>query len=220
MSMSRDECVAWIQQKLGFRRDQQALIATELQSAQNHYEGVGTLPWFIINEDSPITILEGVSEYTLSASFIREVNDEGILRPNASIKGDIYHVRKVSYDQAVGLYGKAATDSTGCPAVYAIRARTLKFFPNPDDDYDYRWSFYQHQTALNGGEVSATANAWLEQCPELIAARAGREVAKALRDNVAIQLFSEQKAEWELWLSRMIAQREEANHVIVMGAAV
>jgi hypothetical protein len=213
--MTRDEAVAQTQQGLGFRRDLQAVIAGKLEEAQRKLESGSTLPSFIINKDDPVNILTGVNQYDLTFEFIREVNDIGKQWPLRKTSGDISHVRKIDYDDAIAQFGDAGS---GCPVVYAIRARILRFFPVPDTEYEYRWSFYQRQTALDGSDVNDDDNAWLKFAPHLLIGMAGKEVAKTLRDQSAIALFSEQEATWRRLIFADTILEEDANQVYLMGA--
>lgn len=213
--MTRDEVVAQVKEGLGFRRDLDATIVRRLEESQRELETGRTLPSFIINKDDAVNILLGVNQYDLAFEFIREVNDIGKQWPIRSMKGDISHVRKIDYDDAMAFYGDAGE---GCPAVYAIRARVLRFFPIPDADYEYRWSFYQKQVALDGSDVSDEDNAWLRFAPHLLIGMTGKKVAKTLRDQAAITLFAEQEFTWNRSIFGETIAEEEANQTYTMGS--
>jgi len=212
--MTRDECIAEIQEGLGFRKDMQVNIARKLEEAQRKLETGKSLPDFLINKDSPVAILLGVDEYPLSDAFIREIEDLGQQYPATNVQGDIYHVRRMDYDEAIARFGFTGT---GYPSVYAIRARVLRFFPIPDAAYAYRWSFYQHQTTLASGNVTADQNAWLRYRPYLLIGHAGFAQAKNLRDVAAMKHFSDMVMEWQDMDTREKAQDTESNNPTIMG---
>jgi len=210
--MTRDEAVDEIRAGLGFRSDMQATIISRLKQSQRELEGGKSLPWFIVNEDSPIELIAGQSEYTLSDHFIQEADDLGFQNIAQNIEGDIYHVKKWEYDKSIATFG---FEATGYPRVYTIRNFTLKFFPTPDIDYSYRWSFYQKQTTLEDN----VENQWLKFVPDLLIGMAGGYVAANLRDEQAIAYFQPIRQNWEAWLIKQIAQRQVAvNERTVMGS--
>lgn len=215
--MDRDQAVQEVAQGLGMRRDLGDLIIQRLIQAQTSLEGGRSLPWFIINEDSPIELVADQYQYDLSDAFIREVDDFG-QRSSPYLTfgtGDSSHVNKVDYDDAVAQYGFSS--ASGTPAVYALRSNSIFFWPTPDQAYSYRWSFYQKQASL-ANNVSEDENAWLKHCPYLLIGKAGKYMSRVTRDPDSYKLFDDQEREWTDWLTREMAAREQANQVVVMGA--
>jgi hypothetical protein len=207
----RDDAVTLIAEGLGFRTDLSAKIIRTMQQAQRELEGGQTLPWFIVNEDDSVQLIRDQAEYALTDAFIREADDLGFYSTARSRQGDEFHVRKMQYDKAIAAYGFTAT---GYPEVYALRAGTIRVFPIPDDDYLYRWHFYQRQTVLD----SNIENAWLKNVPDLLVGMAGEAMAAKLRDKDSLAYFTPLRVRWEVWLKKEIELRLMANELVVMGS--
>lgn len=208
--MDRDTMVSRIQEKLGFRTTLTSNIIGALQDEQDELERGATLPWFLLQEDQTFTITPPIPavatplEVNLPAGFISESDPEdGNLRFQQRIPGPQIFLNKLDYTEAEQFFfaerkafwdGEAITvsDTTtiptpGTPKSYVLRKNTVRIYPGPDKVYNLKWSFYAHDTPLNGANVT---NQWSTNAPWLLIGRAGMKMALSTRDQVAAQAFS------------------------------
>jgi hypothetical protein len=208
--MDRDTAVARIQQKLGFRSDLVTPIQNALNDAQLELENSQSLPWFLLQEDEPFTITPPSPatatplQVTLPTGFIKESDDEeGNLRyqqqtPGPSVyiqkmdlkQADIYFFsrRLVWYDDNVEIIQAEDTNFTaGVPIAYVLRKNVVQIYPGPDQVYNLLWSYYTHDQALNGGNLT---NQWLTFAPWLVIGRAGMLISADVRDSDAYAAFT------------------------------
>jgi hypothetical protein len=207
--MDRDTAVARIQEKLGFRSDLTTNIQNALQDAQDELERGQSLPWFLQNLDTTFTItppspaVATPLEVALPGGFIKEVDDQdGNLRYQESTPGPQVFIKKMDYKQAEtyffsrrlsyyeqGIEIITSEDSTytpGTPIAYVLRESTIRIYPGPDKIYNLLWSYYAHDAAVNGANLT---NQWLTFAPWLLIGRAGILISLSIRDPDALAAF-------------------------------
>jgi hypothetical protein len=210
MGMDRDTMVARMQQKLGFRTDRTTECQNALQDVQDELERGGTLPFFLQQLDQTFTITPAVpksatpQEYNLPVGFIRDVDEQdGTLRYQKASPGPQVFLEKMDYKNAeLRFYGKTVVTydqgvvivpsedtqfSPGTPVAYVVRTNKIRIYPGPDITYNLLWSYYAHDTPLNGSNVT---NQWSTYAPYLLIGKAGMLVAGDMRDADAYGLFS------------------------------
>jgi hypothetical protein len=208
--MDRDGAVQRIADKVGFRSDLTVKIQTALQDVQDELERATALPWFLIQENTPFSIVAPTpptaapQEYPLPTGFIRETDyHDGNLRYQQNVPGPTFFLEKMDLMPAENyFFGRRisrwneniqiiVTEDTqftpGIPMVYVLRERTVRVYPGPDKNYTYLWDFYAHDAVLVGGNLT---NQWLTYAPWLLISKAGLLVATDLRDNEALQYFA------------------------------
>ena len=221
--MLRDDAVSLIQEYLGFRTDQQTTIITRLQQAQRLLETGRSLPYFLIQEDQPLSILATVQTVALPVGFIREADEQGphyIGVPfdefdfEEDLPGpptEMIFIEKLTYENAITRFTGV---DPGEPEAYVLRASTLQIWPVPDINYTLTWSYYAHDAIL----ASNITNQWLTLMPDALIGRAGMLAAQALRNKDAMALFQDMYQQgWASMLGDTI-MREEAGNPIIMGS--
>lgn len=205
--MLRSLAVARIQQGLGFRSDRAEEIISALQEEQRDLEKGKTLPRFLLVEDQALSLLTGENAVVLPTGFIRRF-DMPRYTPLSSTVPVFIPWR--TYDQAFRAY--IQSDPAG-PKVAALRQASVYFFPEADRDYDLTWTYYKAADLL----TADIENAWLLNAPELLIGGAGMRIAKDMRNQSAIQLFSDiyKQSRISVFSEEVAAEQEDE---IVMGA--
>jgi hypothetical protein len=206
--MTRDEAVATIRNRLGNRGPAfDPMIVDELKRAQDHFEQNGTPPWFLVKTDSSRSTTAGERRLTLPGDWIMESEDDGIwlLAPGG------VRLAKREYR---ALRGSAFYTANGRPEMYAIVGTTMYLFPTPDKEYGLELNYYAADAKLDSGDVE---NGWLKYAPWLLIAKAGLEVARTLRDEAAVAIFSNRLAEAKLDLLRQTEARRQEGLEAFMG---
>lgn len=207
--MDRDTMVARIQEKLGFRQTLVSNIQSALQDEQDELERGATLPWFILQEDQTFTITPSSpvsatpQQYNLPTGFISEADDQdGNLRYQQTIPGPQIFVTKMDYREAeefffgqrksywdgnqVLIIGEDLIPTAGAPKAYVLRKNQMRIYPGPNVVYNLLWTFYAHDTRLDGQNVT---NQWSTFAPWLLIGRAGLKMAMSTRDKDAASAF-------------------------------
>jgi hypothetical protein len=207
--MLRSVAISRIQQGLGFRSDLVAVIINALQEAQRELEGGQTLPWFLLKEDEVFsaTVANG-GAVPLPVDFLKFHKDE---EPHfiSTDNGKRYLTAK-PYVEADMFY--AFTDAGG-PQAYTLRKDTVQFWPVPNATFDVIASYYARGVPLDGD----VTNSWLLGCPDLLIARAGLAVAIDLENETATKKFAAMFTQWQGWLVKEMADREEHYMMRAMG---
>jgi hypothetical protein len=208
--MDRDTAVARIQEKLGFRSDLVTNIQNALQDAQDELERGQSLPWFLLQEDqafnlvAPVPAVATPLQVALPSGFIKEADDQdGNLRYQQQTPGPQVFLKKMDYkeaeiyffsrrlawyDQNIEIIQSEDTNFTaGTPIAYVLRESTARFYPGPDQNYSLLWTYYAHDAAVNGVNVT---NQWLTFAPWLLIGRAGMLISQSLRDPDALAVFT------------------------------
>jgi hypothetical protein len=121
----------------------------------------------------------------LPAGFLSEYDDI----PPHFVPPDLSQVRYLEKGPPTSL-GRTY-DNAGAPRAYEVRATTIYWWPEPDDDYTLTWSFMKAQPTLD----TDIENEWLRLTPHLICGHAGEEYALDVRDFEAAKHFAKMKYE-------------------------
>lgn len=207
--MDRDGVVAFMQQKLGFRTQLTSACITALQIMQDQLERGATLPWWLLQEDTVFPITPAVpassipQQYNLPTGFIKEPDhQDGNLRLQLTAPGPQIFIEKMDYEQAEKFFfglrqtwwdgtsiivqQTGTAPSPGKPKAYVLRATKVRIYPGPDVAYNLLWTYYAHDVALTGSNVT---NGWTANAPLLLAGRAGVLVSQDIRDADAASAF-------------------------------
>lgn len=216
--MTKDEAVAAIQQGTGFRTDKATEIALALDTAIKDHETGGSLPWFLMEEDSPLVGVASVGTLTLPTDFLRLVDETASLKYTDS-SGFRTFLRRVSYSQLLELNQAATTGDIeeGTPTMYALRKGTIEVAPIPTDAWTVYLTYFAKDDLVSGLAGGAT-NLWLTEFPTLIVNYAGSSVAGDFRDWDAKKNFDESYNQaYKRYIAKVI-DRELGDREIVMGS--
>ena len=221
--MNGSGAISRIQRRLGFRgaNFKSADILEELNDAQDLLQRRKTLPWFLLEEEQTITSTANVPTISLPTGFIFEAQDAGWRYQvvPTDISADSLFLQKVPFDEGFRRHSvqseqDALQDSDNdSPTMYALRKEDIYLFPTPTEAITFVGSYYKFDDAI----TADAENRWLANFPLLLVGHAGFNMAMALRDKEAIQIFDTMIKVWEDALSAAIADRELANRPIQMG---
>jgi hypothetical protein len=210
--MTRDEAVALMQLQLGFRSDQSANLILHLKLAQTMLEKSPTKPWFlIVGEDTLVTVADD-QKIAVPTDFLQEA-EQGVLRfipDDADSPDDEVDLDKDSYDV---LRKNFRTTASGEPQAYALFGGYFYIFPVPDDVYTLKMIRYGQDTVLS----TNVENNWLKYAPKLLMGSAGKELAAALRDSNAMEIFARWESEDRILTFSQEIAREQANSDAQVG---
>lgn len=199
--MTRSEAVAIIQQQLSFRSDQADNIVTYLKLAQQTLEKGRTIPWWLRSERSYIYTTADEQRVVIPTDFLREEEGSQLAYIPDDADADIVFLDKDTVDQLEQFYQR----TTGEPKAYALDGKYFRIFPTPDDVYQIRMVYGKKDVEL----TSNIENQWLKYLPYLLMGVAGRMIAGALRDNTAVQIFSQWEREG---IALMVSENEAREH--------
>lgn len=206
--MQRDTAVARIQRGLAFRTDLSNEIVDALKEAQRKREAGKTPPWFLLNEDQPLSIT--AATINLPVDFWRTGRKEKI---KVTIPGSVLPamIPRYDLDDAIALFGALGS---GAPVnAYVLRTLTLRFFPAPNTTYSAVWSYYKHDQVLD----TNIENLWLKYAPDLLIGDAGMIIASDLRDQAAVAIFQGLQATGEREAFVETVLRELDDYPLHMG---
>jgi len=202
-----------IQKRLGSTRADESRVMTELLAAQEEFEGAEELPWFLLARDTALTTISGDQSLSLPNGFIRVYHEGGLWITSDSIQ---YPVRKDDLENLKYQQKEGFIDTSGRPKYYDYLGLNAYLFPTPDAAYSCELFFYQKDSKLDLNDLEE--NAWMRYASDLMISKAGREVARFVRDKEAVKLFTEDIANATLRLTRQnVARREEGASWVVGG---
>lgn len=211
--MLRDEAVARIQQKLGFRSDRSAEIVTALQDAQIRAELAAFLPWFLITEIASATTTSGEERCPVPDDFIREYEDEALWYFNSGASDPEDQWTELGKENLDFLRTEGSFGGSGPPQAYSLDGLNFRIFPTPDAAYPLRLVYYARDTVLS----TNIENNWLKYYPFWLIGDAGMDIAQDLRDRDAINWFTEKKDEARAQAIIDTTARAMANRRMVVG---
>lgn len=179
--MTRDEAVTIIGDRLGQRTNLTTQIQNELKLAQIRLERSPELPWFLLVDSSGFTTGTTAGSTNLPTGFLREHEDENMLVQDTAT-GEWTEVEKI-----FGADGKIKEISAAAskPQFYTLFETTLRFWPDPDKDYNLYWPYYKADAVL----TTNVENKWLKYHPDVLICSAGIQISRFLRDQGAISMF-------------------------------
>lgn len=208
--MFRDAAVAEIQEGLGFRTDLTEAIIRRMQRVQFLLQQGKTLPWFLLQENSTISVSAG-GDATIPADFLREFSyGHGLFYRDTSDSSAVF-LRKMTLDEAEALYG--TEDNDGFPAAYVVRKSTFRLFPRPANALTLYWDYFKKAAEL----TSNIENEWLLYAPYLIIGNAGASMAQTLRNEGAVSEFTSIALAAQDALNKENALREITNRTFILG---
>lgn len=223
--MIGSRAVSLIQRKLGWRSDKAAEILDELQDAQQRLEqgvqlpavpgqpsSLGTfLPSFLLSEISSKATQIGEERVPIPTDFLDEAEPDALwyFNPSADDPASVWTVlHKDDID-----FLRGAFPGSGPPQAYAFDGTYFRIFPTPDAVYTLKILYYKSDVLLD----LTTENKWLKNIPYLLIGEAGRELAFALRDTVAVQYFDKMSQSETVGLFATEQAQINTNRTYTMG---
>lgn len=183
--MTRDEAVAEIKVKLGFKTTLDTSIVTALQSVQRELEQEAYLPTFLISDETSMVTVAAQRYIAFPTSFLREYEEDGLFYiPDDTDEAEVELLK----DETSFLRGRYP--DTGAPQAYSIDTR-YNIFPLADDVYTLRTRYYKRAALL----TTNVENDWLLYAQKVMIGLAGKKIAEGLRDKDAIALFDQMAKE-------------------------
>lgn len=211
-SWTREQAVALIMRRLGNRTGLEAWIREELKLAQRKYEGFEPLPWFLV---ASTPMLYSAATVATPADFLKEF-DDGLQEGSLLVIDDDGKTQVLEKDDLGHLIEKVATGdivANGIPRFYALVEKVFHLFPVPDKNYSGTLWYYKEDVLLD----TDIENSWLRNSPEILMGEAGGQIARTLRDEVAVTLFERDKVEGIAKLQVQTAARSSASRSLTLG---
>lgn len=208
--MLRDDAVIEIQERLKFRTDRSAEIIRRMQHVQRLLELGRTLPWFLVEEDAPLSLLAGTSDVNLPDEFIREYEYGRGMRYQPEAGATPVFVPKMNIDELRALWTEA---EPGFPQGYAIQTSVLKFLPVAAEGVTLRFDYYKKALVL----TSNIENVWLKYAPDIIIGNAGASFAKTLDNKSAMAECTELASIAIQAVFNETIMRQTANRAFILG---
>jgi len=218
--MLRSEAITIIKRGLGFRPTQDSTIISALQWAQRQLELGKTLPNFLLQFDTAITVTADTATITLPTGFIR-FSDEYELYYTNSDAAKVFLPRK-NYTEAYTAYvasgeedDSAVIDTAntyGSVVVHKNKTSAI-IIPTPTVSYTAYLTYYKAATVLS----SDIENVWLANAPDALIGLAGMQAAQMVRDKDAVAQFSQMAKLGTSALLGDIIEDELAGRGLVMG---
>lgn len=230
--MLRDAAVQQVHDGLGFRplgTPLQSLIINRMLMAQHYMEQGKSLPRFLLRLDETFQLFQGVSKAELPLGFIKESDESRMHFTPMGTDKPFYLSRRYTMD-GMRAYILPSSEPT-FPRVYAIRLRqdlnappvgvqfgpvpgVIDFFVPADKTYTLTWDYYSRDFVL----TQNIENNWLRNAPLILIGLTGMYVARDLRDDQALQRFTEVYQEGHKAMFGEIMAQEEASQPLQMGA--
>lgn len=207
--MVKSKLVDLIKMRLGNRTDTEIVVRinAELDMAQYELERFGLFtPWFLLSTDVTLNTVAGTASVSIPSDMLQEY-EEGALFYNG------LPLRKHDPDYLAVLYqgvGQAA------PQMYALVNDDFVLYPTPDQVYNLTMKYYQADT-IPSGLADSGENQWLRHAADWLLAKAGKAVARYIKDADAVQKFAEDEGAAEKRVYTVHVDRAERNSPRVMG---
>ena len=202
--MTRDEAVARILERLGFRSGLSTTIQGALQEAQQELEAAVELPWFLKSEYSSIQTTADEERVPVPTDFLRELEDDDTLQYYdadeelwIALGKELPHIARQEWQGFTGVKW---------PRKYSLDNLYFRLYPTPDDTYTLRMQYYKSDDVLD----SNIENLWLTHRPNLLIGRAGIHVAASLHDDRALRYFTGLTTEQADVMQKEEVAREQA----------
>lgn len=172
--MTLDELKGNLIVELGNRPNMDKLIESRAQYIIDFIlEGDASfIPWFLLVTDEAFAVTADTQTYDLPAGFISEY-EFGFLY---NIEG--FEVKKETYEIAKerNRQDDEGTQRSGAPTRYAIRNRSISFFPVPNVTGNMSMSYYKKADPLKD---SSDHNPWLLYAADWVMNEVGADIAGA-----------------------------------------
>lgn len=218
--MTRSEAILSIKRGLGFRQTQDTAILAALKEAQRNLELGKTLPSWLVEFDTPISITSGSNIVTLPTGFIR-LHDEYDLYYINSSGANVFISRK-NYKEAYQAFvasggpddGVANNQTSPYPRAFVILNKVEGILiPTPTVSFTAYLTYYKAAAVLD----TDIENAWLLHAPDYLIGLAGMTVAGNLRDKDALSEFTRRAKLGGSGLMGDIIEDELAGRPLIMG---
>lgn len=208
--MLRDDAVALIKQGLGFRKDLDEEIITQMKVEQAQLERSATLPYFLISEFANINTVIGEERIPLPTDFLQEY-EEGTLWhfDSEAVLGEQYR------PLGKALLDEVKTTLTGPPETYVVTDELFRLFPLPDKIYNLKMIYYFQDVVLDDN----VENQWLKFASDLILGLTGLYMAEEIENDKAMAKFEKRAARASDRLFRENEARKHTNVRYIMGGA-
>jgi len=215
-----DEIVTRIGRRLrrgvGEGTNLQIEVIDELVSAQNKLEEAATLPWFLQHEETEAQAANAETIDTvdeLAETFIRFLDDDPLLflDPAAPATDELSEIVQNSELRIM----KQRFPGTGLiPREFVLIGKDIFVRPIPTQAITYTVRFYRKDPTV---PATGTTTLWSTNFSDLLKNMAGKEIAWTLRDMDAFKLFNDDLAIAKNGFIKVVAARENAGQVHVMG---
>jgi hypothetical protein len=213
--MLRATAVQRINDELGFRPDGHSLetkIILRLMEAQRDLEHGKTLPRFLLQEDQPLVLLANAHSVAKPIGFLREDDENPIHYFAVNSDMPTFLARRFYKDAA--LANLRVDSPPSAPSVYVMRKDTVDFVVVADRQYDFVWNYYKADATLE----TNIENNWLLYGSDWLIGEAGLRIAKPLRDQNAVQAFTDLVRSGRAAVFGDLLADETAGGPLVMGA--
>lgn len=172
--------------------------------------GGSFLPWFLRSENTTSFTVPGEERVPVPTDFIREWDDDALwfFNPNPNPPaipppynpGSWFPLDKdeLSYNRmrwgphwpnmAPPYPQPPPMPNWPGPRAYSLDGKYFRIFPLPQQAWQLKMIYYQHDTPLDPTN-SASTNRWLTNAPNVLIGEAGYNVAATARDNDRMQYF-------------------------------
>ena len=217
--MLRSEAITIIKRGLGYRQTQDASIIAALKEAQRQLELGHTLPRFLLEFDTPITVTANNPLIVLPSGFIRFHDDYDLYYVNSD--GARVFLPRKNYTEAYQAYvasgdenGQVIETTSSYPQVVVQRTKTsAQLVPTSTVGFTAYLTYYKAATVLD----SDVENVWLANAPDVLIGMAGMIVAGDVRDKDALARFTARANLGGKSLMGDIIEDELAGRALVMG---
>lgn len=225
--MLRDDVTSLVLLRLAARVDSSGkltpAIQTELQLAQTELEGGLFMPWFL-EQDTPnwaATSVGNLFPLPLPADFLRPMefmlfwyNPNNVFTNPATGQQVANPWVNIIRDTDFGVINARWTGLGPPQKYYMTGASAVVLYPPSDQVYQLRLRYWKAQPVL----ASNIENNWTKWAPDLMAAKAGYNVAsKVLKDVELTQAFAVDVKAAQLRLQTLNEAREHADANYEMG---
>lgn len=181
-------------------------VLLELQTAQRRLEDDPSLPWFLLADRSHHMLTQYEERVALPSDFVRE-NEEDELRIKISSEPDTSYtaLKKDHWDSVPLPFRPGVFDR---PRYFTLWGEYLILSPAPDRaDYIIQMTYWKRDTLI----ALETENLWLRYAPDFLMAEAGINLAIAIGNQGALQLFTSQRLQMKTLLHNQTIARQETN---------
>lgn len=220
MSLNRTQIITVVLNRAGNRADDTTLFdfaKLELDLAIAELESQPFLPWFLISDETPLTIVEGDPNVTLPADFLREYEDEDVWYYNSNNTPTRKKLDKIDKDDLTELNREVDADE---PNQYALVGNQFILGPTPSAAAatgTLRTRYFARAATLSD---SVLTNAWTTNADFLLVNKLGHVMAEQyIRDQVLAAGFGKKYlSSYDLLMKTHVA-REQANRDAQMGGS-
>ena len=200
--MTRDEAIAFIQNKLGFRTGLSTTIQTDLVAAQTYLEsGAFNQAWFLVSPEITVDCVAGQRSIALPSDFLVEYEESGLYYRPADGTDD-QELAKDDFDELRSIF---TANATGLPQAYSLDGLEFNLWPKPDAVYTFAYRYCKRGDDL----TTSPTNVWLTHAPMVLIGQAGLFTAQGLNNPGALGFFQSLMAQAS---STLVGQNEARKH--------